>query len=163
MASNQNLINYTLAYTPVNVKGGTLSISIPNGELDNNISYQKNSLVGNFIGARPAFLVLKQKAHQLWNIKGGLDIHSLPSRFFLFRFDNDEDKLSVLEHGPWFCYHILILKTWTPSITLERMDFSALPIWVRIYNCLFIGGCLALLDKFLMRLVNHYIQIKLKL
>lgn len=56
--------------------------------------------MGYFIGARPpTYLALKRKVLELWKVKGNLDIHSMPSGFILFRFENEEDKISVLERG----------------------------------------------------------------
>lgn len=101
----------TLSFSEVVVKGGSLAISVPPTEIDENLAFWKNTLVGYFIGSRLGFIALKQKIYQLWNPKAAMVIYSLDSGFLLFKFESEEDKVSVLERGPWFFFkRILLLK-----------------------------------------------------
>lgn len=79
--------------------------------------------------------MIKMKTLTMWNLKGNMEMLSFSAGFLMFKFDLEEDTLSALKKGPWFVFgRLLILRTWDLNKTFENFDFSAIPIWVRIYG-----------------------------
>ncbi|CAL1411768.1 unnamed protein product [Linum trigynum] len=55
------------------------------------------------------------------------------SNMFLFQFESEESSRWVFENGPWHCENVpLFLRKWVLGIQSVKMDYTKLPIWVRI-------------------------------
>ena len=47
---------------------------------------------------------MRDRLKKLWNSVGGFDIINLDYGFFLIKFDEDVDRTSVVEGGPWMLF-----------------------------------------------------------
>ncbi|XP_043697145.1 uncharacterized protein LOC122647916 [Telopea speciosissima] len=93
------------------------------------LSKWKNTLLGHFIGRRPSFTYVKEVLLKQWSISGHVDVNLLESGFFVFRFNLEEDKVKVLEGGPWTVQRRpLILRPWKPGMKLEKVELNSIPI-----------------------------------
>ncbi|XP_043687449.1 uncharacterized protein LOC122638659 [Telopea speciosissima] len=61
----------------------------------------ENCLVGNFLGSRPPFPVVKSSLSKQWHAQGSLDTFLLDNGFFIFKFSSPLDKSRALEGGTW--------------------------------------------------------------
>ncbi|GAV75574.1 DUF4283 domain-containing protein, partial [Cephalotus follicularis] len=83
--------------------------------------------------------VLNNIMKSLWKPKFGLRIRDIGNNLFLFQFNNEQDRMKVLELGPWwFDRHILLLdkvdvETHPSSISLHKASFC-----VRVYGVPFL-------------------------
>lgn len=93
----------------------------------------KNSLIGNFLGRRPNYAYVKEITSRIWKLKGGMDVSLLDNGVFVFRFTCEEDKVCVLEGGPWMiAKRPLILCALSKKVAIERMDLQKIPLWVSL-------------------------------
>ncbi|XP_043696883.1 uncharacterized protein LOC122647587 [Telopea speciosissima] len=75
-------------------------------------------------------MLLKQ-----WKISGNVDVNLLESGIFIFCFNLENDKVKVLEGGPWYVQRRpMILRPWSPEACLQRVDLCSVPIWVSLPN-----------------------------
>ncbi|XP_042499722.1 uncharacterized protein LOC122077891 [Macadamia integrifolia] len=92
-----------------------------------------NTLLGNFVGRRPPFSVVKEALLKQWSCSGGTEVLLLESGFFVFRFSAEEDKLRVLERGLWIVERKpIILRPWSPYLNLAWSSLSSIPAWVNL-------------------------------
>src|SRR4051812_10014666 len=62
-----------------------------------------------------------------------VDVLNLENGLFLFKFENVQMKSLVLKGRPWFiAQRPLLLKKWSPGISLEKFDSRKLPLWVNL-------------------------------
>ena len=95
----------------------------------------KNTLVGYFIGKKLPFSYVKNGTARLWSKLGLRDMVATDSGFYFFKFDSEEESLSILEGGPWhLAGQPIILQKWHAGLTLSREAITTIPVWVHIYN-----------------------------
>lgn len=62
-----------------------------------------------------------------------VDVLGLENGLILLKFESDQSKSWVLEGGPWFmALRPLLLRQWTPGISLEKLDSTKMPLWVNL-------------------------------
>ncbi|KAH7850237.1 hypothetical protein Vadar_029677 [Vaccinium darrowii] len=72
---------------------------------------------------------------------------------YLFRFEDEADKIAILKDGPWsIMNNLLVLKGLTDGVVVSELDFSLCPFWVQIHglpiekmsraNAEIIGNCI---------------------
>ncbi|KAJ0615176.1 hypothetical protein HanIR_Chr02g0071041 [Helianthus annuus] len=55
--------------------------------------------------------------------------------FFFFKFQTKEGMDKLLEEGPWMIRNVpIILKEWSPSVTVEKEDITSIPMWVKMHD-----------------------------
>ncbi|GKE86151.1 RNA-directed DNA polymerase, eukaryota, reverse transcriptase zinc-binding domain protein, partial [Tanacetum coccineum] len=92
-------------------------------------------LYGYFVGTTMDYRVVRSNLMKMWRTYGIMDITKTNSGIFYFKFKSEEGMKNVLESGPWMVQNIpLVLNVWEPSIWLEKVEPSAIPIWVCVYN-----------------------------
>ena len=120
---------------------GKLRIECSDEDFESRCSEWKDCLIGFVVGDKtlPPFNVDKEMIENLWGVKGdAVSMFSMKNGYFLFRFKHVEDKINVLESGPWHIEHRpLVLKEWNWKVEFEHkadVEIKTLPIWVKIYD-----------------------------
>ncbi|XP_043697264.1 uncharacterized protein LOC122648058 [Telopea speciosissima] len=105
---------------------GVLAAKCPDSFIKEGLEKWRNTLMGHFIGGRPSFTFARDMLLKQWRISGHVDVNLLDSGFFIFRFNLDEDKIKVLEGGPWYVQRRpMILRPWSPNpIVTDKMTRS---------------------------------------
>ena len=66
----------------------------------------KHAFIYNFLGLRISLPMLESWAHQLWNLKGDMEILLAANNYFMVIFSNMTDRNKVFEGGPFFFYKV---------------------------------------------------------
>lgn len=67
----------------------------------------------------------------VWHFVDTPHIYLHDDGYFIFRFLDDEDKLKVLEYGPYtFNNRPMILKQWEPDFDISKETNRIVPTWV---------------------------------
>jgi len=87
-------------------------------------------VVGYVSGKSPGFRALNGIISSVWKCAVTLSIHD--SGWLVFRFNSEEDKLSVLHGGPYMVYgKPLILRPMTRFFDFSTEEMSRVSVWVR--------------------------------
>ena len=87
-------------------------------------------LVGQFAGKFPG-LVAVRNIREGWKVNCTHWIHR--SGWIVFKFQSEEDRLKVLNGGPYFAYgRNLMLKLMPRCFRFGGEDFATLPVWVQL-------------------------------
>ena len=87
-------------------------------------------LVGIFAGRFPGMEAVR-KLSEGWKVNCSQWRHR--SGWIIFKFQSDEDRLSVLNGGPYFAYGSnLLLKILPSCFRFEGEDVSSVPIWIQL-------------------------------
>ena len=91
----------------------------------------KRCLIGYVAGKYPGFLALKSIINRLWKCDATLSIHE--SGWIVYKFQNEEDKLEVLNKGPYLIYgRPLVLKSMPEFFDFSRFEMSSVPVWIKL-------------------------------
>ena len=87
-------------------------------------------LVGLFAGKFPGWTAVS-KLKEGWRVNCTQWRHS--SGWLVFKFQSDEDRIKVLNGGPYFAYGSnLMLKILPSCFRFEGVDISSVPIWIQL-------------------------------
>ncbi|XP_043704520.1 uncharacterized protein LOC122654455 [Telopea speciosissima] len=113
--------------------GSTKVAVCPAAVLEYEVKLWENSLVGNFLGSRSPFHIVKASLSKQWRPQGSLDVSLLDNGFFLFKFSSASDKLRALEGGPWMIgKKPIFLRQWHPHLQLRRPNLTSIPLWITL-------------------------------
>lgn len=92
--------------------------------------------IGKLLSEKPAPPeALIQSVGKIWCPIRGVDCKDLGENHFLFSFHQAAGKRKALEEGPWMLSNeLLVMADFNGSKTLEEIEFSYIPIWVRVTN-----------------------------
>lgn len=92
----------------------------------------KKAIVFKVLGYPIAFPVMERKIRDMWKYGDNMQIVDLPNGYFMAKFENEKELLSVLSDGPWSIFgRCLILQRWSPDFATSDVITSA-PTWIRI-------------------------------
>ncbi|KAK9284051.1 hypothetical protein L1049_012311 [Liquidambar formosana] len=92
-------------------------------------------LVGKLLSNRGINKNALRSISRAWNILHGLTITELNPNIFLFGFTTEIERDRSFSARPWSVMGShLVLKYWSPSLTIEEVDFSVSPFWVQIHG-----------------------------
>jgi hypothetical protein len=115
--------------------------SIPSVELPleetcrTTVNLADRGLIGQFTGLWPSPKSVDAWVQRNWNplITEGIKSHFVGKGYFVFVFDNPEDKNLIFRNGPYFMGpQGLYLNKWTPDFDPSQDVPSAVPVWVRL-------------------------------
>lgn len=100
------------------------------------ISYPwQDSLVVKLLGKDMGFLVMRDRLKKLWKPSAGFDILDLGFRYFLVKFDAEEDRSKVMDGGPWMLYdHYLSISTWSRDFVASSAKIDKTLVWIRFLS-----------------------------
>lgn len=97
--------------------------------------YEKNPLVGFFVGERSHYPFVKSNQTKAWKVHEEVEFHSMENGFFLVKFYSFEESQKILGEGSWFINeHPLATRRWTEDLVLEKVNLNAVPLWVNFPN-----------------------------
>ncbi|XP_074315117.1 uncharacterized protein LOC141651297 [Silene latifolia] len=102
-------------------------------DIEDEIAYWANTLVGQFIGGKPSLIQVKEFVGKNWNHVQKPEVLYYKKGWFFFRFPSEGDLCTVLRGSTWSLgNHSLVLKRWTPQISKELDSVSRVPVWVTL-------------------------------
>ncbi|XP_066363643.1 uncharacterized protein [Miscanthus floridulus] len=79
--------------------------------------------------------VIEQALGWIWCPVRGIECKDLGDNFFLLTFGQAAGKRKAMEEGPWtVSKELMVVADFDGSKTLDEIDFSFIPIWVRVVN-----------------------------
>ncbi|XP_074318593.1 uncharacterized protein LOC141655411 [Silene latifolia] len=94
-------------------------------DIQSQLVYWQNTLVGQFIGGKPAIAQVKEFVKKQWTHVSPPDVLYFKKDWFYFRFTKLEDMHTILRGNAWNLNgHSLILKQWTPQFPTELDKIS---------------------------------------
>lgn len=90
--------------------------------------------IGKLLLEKPAHPeALIQALGRIWCPIRVIECKDLGDNHFLFTFNQVAGKRKALEDGPWMLSNeVLVIADFDGSKTLEEIEFSTIPIWIRI-------------------------------
>jgi len=102
-------------------------------DLDHSSDDWKLCVVGYVSGKFPGYRALNNIIGNTWKCPASLTVHE--SGWLVYRFENEEDKLSVLCGGPYLVYgRPLILRQMTEYFDYSCSVMTHVPVWVKLPN-----------------------------
>ncbi|KAF5186912.1 Rna exonuclease [Thalictrum thalictroides] len=115
-------------YKPTVVNGVA---EVPDDVIQKGHKEWEDYLVGSFVGKRLPFPLVKNVLQKEWKIQN-FDMVA-DEEVFYFKFQNEEDKMTVIEKGPIFIAgRLFVIRLWSPEIEKGRNLISTVPIWVKL-------------------------------
>ena len=102
-------------------------------EVDTPCDEWKRCLIGYIAGKYPGFAALRSIIANNWRCDALLSIHE--SGWLVYNFKNEDDKLAVLNGGPYLIYgRPLILKSMPEFFDFSKKEMASVPVWVKFPN-----------------------------
>ena len=93
----------------------------------------KRCLIGYVAGKYPGFVTLKSIIANVWKCDATLSIHE--NGWLVYEFKKEEDKMAVLNGGPYLIYgRPLLLKSMPEFFDFSKNEMSSVPVWVKLPN-----------------------------
>jgi hypothetical protein len=99
------------------------------------LNLAERGLIGQFMGLWPSPKTVEDWTQRNWKplIKEGVKSYFVGKGFFVFVFENTEDRGLIFRNGPFFMGpQGLYLNKWTPDFDPTQDVPSAVPVWVRL-------------------------------
>jgi hypothetical protein len=99
------------------------------------LNLAERGLIGQFMGLWPSPKSVEEWTQRNWKplTKEGVKSYFVGKGFFVFVFDNTEDRGLIFRNGPFFMGpQGLYLNKWTPDFDPTQDVPSAVPVWVRL-------------------------------
>lgn len=75
---------------------------------------------------------MKKFAEERWNSKGLLEVQRKEEDLFIFRFQSEDSKQSILDLSPLpFGNRVLFLWPWSPDKPIQRLSLDTVPVWIQ--------------------------------
>lgn len=85
------------------------------------------------LGRHIGYKALENRLHQMWDMRGIINIVDLGQDFFLVTFTSEEDQEFAILEGPWMIYdHYLTVRVRSTNFYPKGDVIKNLAIWVRI-------------------------------
>jgi len=102
-------------------------------DLDHSCDDWKLCAIGYISGKFPGYRALNSIVGNVWKCKARLIIHE--SGWLVYKFQNEEDKFSVLCGGPYLVYgRPLILRHMSEYFDFSNSEMSKVPVWINFPN-----------------------------
>jgi hypothetical protein len=99
------------------------------------VNLADRGLIGQFTGLWPSPKTVEAWVQRNWSplISEGIKSHFVGKGYFVFVFENPEDKNLIFRNGPYFMGpQGLYLNKWTPDFDPAQDVPSVVPVWVRL-------------------------------
>jgi hypothetical protein len=99
------------------------------------LNLAKRDLIGQFIGLWPSPKAVEYWVKRNWIplVSQGMKSHFVGKGFFVFVFDNAEDRSLIFRNGPYFLGpQGLYLNKWSLDFDPAQDVPTAVPMWVRL-------------------------------
>ncbi|GJU33568.1 RNA-directed DNA polymerase, eukaryota, reverse transcriptase zinc-binding domain protein [Tanacetum coccineum] len=93
------------------------------------------SACGYFVGYRMSMQELSYHLYRMWGNFSLKHILNNDNDIFVFKFNNAQGLQTVIESGPWIVNNKpVVVQKWDPSINLDRIEPTRLPVWIKLIN-----------------------------
>ncbi|XP_021727443.1 uncharacterized protein LOC110694584 [Chenopodium quinoa] len=95
----------------------------------------RNILIIRMFDGSLGYIGLMKRLKRKWQLKGEMSLTDIGCKYFIARFNNQEDYNFVLTQGPWLIDDkYLTIRKWTPNFIPEEASIKVLTAWVRTLN-----------------------------
>ncbi|KAG5546512.1 hypothetical protein RHGRI_018629 [Rhododendron griersonianum] len=110
-------------------------LDLEEGGGDNEAS-RTQCLLGRIVSDKPLNkIAISNILRKAWNTKAEFSITPWSNNTTLFRFNDEEDRRSILRDAPWSVMgNLLVLKPLPEGVVASEMDFNSSPFWVQIHG-----------------------------
>ncbi|XP_016497216.1 uncharacterized protein LOC107816056 [Nicotiana tabacum] len=120
-----------LEYYPHVMKDGVKMIRLNQIEVEEETRKWKSSLIGYVLAGSPSFKEMLKFVYDVLHFVDTPQVYLHDDKYFIFRFQSDEDKLKVLKYGPYtFNNRPVMLKQWVPDFDISKESNRIVPTWV---------------------------------
>ncbi|XP_019248632.1 PREDICTED: uncharacterized protein LOC109227894 [Nicotiana attenuata] len=122
-----------LKFYPPEVRDGIKIVKLNQQEMEQQCKKWETTLIGYVMGGNPTFKEMLKFAYGVWNSVTTPTVLLHDDGYFIFRFESIEDKLQIMEKGPYtFNNTPMILKNWEPEFDMDKEPMRAMPMWVTL-------------------------------
>ncbi|KAL8268957.1 hypothetical protein R6Q59_002755 [Mikania micrantha] len=133
--NNQNEKTKLEFIPPMDTPEGGKRVIISNEDLRYSATKFSLYLYGYFLGTSMDLNVVNATLKRLWRSYDIDTISKSTVRFYYFKFKSEKGMEDVLANGPWLINNIpILIKKWVPGVCLQRIEPSAIPLWVTVHN-----------------------------
>nr|XP_016515889.1 PREDICTED: uncharacterized protein LOC107832538 [Nicotiana tabacum] len=120
-----------LNYYPPIIKDGKKIVRLNQVEVEEQSRRWSTSLIGYVIGGSPQFKEMLKFVYGVWQFVTTPQVLIHDEGYFIFKFESDEDRDTVLHNGPYtFNNRPMILKKWDPDFQMSKENTKNIPVWV---------------------------------
>ncbi|XP_070054962.1 uncharacterized protein [Nicotiana tomentosiformis] len=124
-----------LDYFPPVMKDGVKVVKLNPQEIADQNQKWSLPLIDYVIGNNPTFKEMLKFVYGAWSFANTPQVFLHNDGHFIFKFESEEDKASILQQGPYtFNYRPFILKQWDPEFQMNNEPTQIVPIWVMFPN-----------------------------
>ncbi|XP_074271075.1 uncharacterized protein LOC141594996 [Silene latifolia] len=106
-------------------------IEVEEDDVVEELKFWKNTLMGNFLGAKPKIKEVDEYVQKYWKNVTRPIVQYYKKGWYSFRFLSEADMNEILKGGPWnMGTSTLVLKQWTPMFSKEMDSVSIVPAWI---------------------------------
>ncbi|GJS92500.1 zinc knuckle CX2CX4HX4C containing protein [Tanacetum coccineum] len=111
------IVDNKLNYIPTEInEEGSKVVVFDEALVDKGSGQWRLTICGNFVGYK-------------------MSVHELRRWYSMFKFKDEVGMNKVLELGPWIVNNKpLFVKKWDPTIGLEKVEQTKIPLWVKLVN-----------------------------
>ncbi|KAM3301089.1 hypothetical protein P3S67_015589 [Capsicum chacoense] len=92
-------------------------------------------LIGYVVGKNPSFKQMLASVYTFWKFMTTPRVFLHNDGYFIFRFENEDDREKVLNNGPYtYDYKVFVLKPWIPNFMRSKESLKQVPLWVVLPN-----------------------------
>ncbi|OIT32167.1 PREDICTED: uncharacterized protein LOC109207699 [Nicotiana attenuata] len=131
----------TLNYVPPAIRDGTFIVQINAEDTREREIYWSTALIEYVLGDNPYEKSMDNYITNVWNFVEKPQILYHDEDYYIFRFQNTEERDLVLQAGP-YTYHNkpLILQHWSMDFKFDPGCMSVIPLWIK-FSGLPLGFC----------------------
>lgn len=94
-----------------------------------------SAIIGHVMGNSSSYFNMKKFAEEKWSAKGLLEVQKKDEDLFVFRFQSEDSKQSILDLSPLpFGNRVLFLWPWSPDKPIQRLSLNTVPVWIKFPN-----------------------------
>lgn len=91
--------------------------------------------MGYFLDKKLSYTAVCNIAFRIWKRFGIQKVMSNEQGFYFFKFSQEGVYKKLMDTGPWhFGSKLLVLKEWSPQMSLVKEQFARVPIWAQFYQ-----------------------------
>lgn len=145
----------TLMQTQICKDNGKKTFAINPEDVISSKKKWSTAIIGQVMGNPASFFNMKKFAEDNWTSMGLLEVQRKEEDLFVFRFQSDDAKQSILDLSPLpFGNRVLFLWPWSPETQIQRLSLDAVPVWVKLpdlklhyFNATVLSGLGSLIGK----------------
>ena len=133
LLKQNHIPNFNLEYIRPESNENSI-VDIPDCVISDGARDWDTTLVGYFLGRKLPYTLVRKSAPRMWDKFGLYEILATDTGYFFFKFNDKSQSDAILEGGPWhFAGQPIIMKSWTPGLTLSKESQSTIPVWVNFF------------------------------